>query len=45
MSFKFLQAKQMFDKSQASKQPEEQEKEAKFLFELEHELFHRNWMY
>ncbi|MFM0713213.1 hypothetical protein P7J19_03335 [Streptococcus suis] len=45
MSFKFLQAKKMFDKSQASKQAEEQEKEAQFLFELEHELLHRNWMY
>ncbi|HEM3469736.1 hypothetical protein ACTGY2_03930 [Streptococcus suis] len=45
MSFKFLQAKLMFDKSQASKQPEEQETEAQFLFELEHELLHRNWMY
>lgn len=45
MSFKFLQAKKMFDKSQESNHLEEQEKQAEFLFELEHELLHRNWMY
>ncbi|HEM5941931.1 TPA: hypothetical protein U2C31_000783 [Streptococcus suis] len=45
MSFKFLQAKQMFDKSQESNHLEEQEKQAELLFELEHELFQRNWMY
>ncbi|HEM5224687.1 TPA: hypothetical protein U1355_000310 [Streptococcus suis] len=45
MSFKFLQAKRIFGKSQESKQIEEQDKQAEFLFELEHELFQRNWMY
>ncbi|HEL1675374.1 TPA: hypothetical protein ACIRI2_001079 [Streptococcus suis] len=45
MSFKFLQTKQIFGKSQESKRLEEQDKQAEFLFELEHELFQRNWMY
>lgn len=45
MSFKFLQAKKMFDKSQESNHLEEQEKQAEFLIDLEQELFNRNWMY
>ncbi|HEM6137926.1 TPA: hypothetical protein U2C13_001499 [Streptococcus suis] len=45
MSFKFLQAKRIFGKSQESNHLEEQEKQAEFLFELEHEFLHRNWMY
>ncbi|HEM5105006.1 hypothetical protein [Streptococcus iners] len=45
MSFKFLQAKHIFGKTRESKRLEKQEKQAEFLFELEHELFQRNWMY
>lgn len=48
MSFKFLQAKHIFGKTQESKRQEKQEKQekqAELLFELEHELFQRNWMY
>ncbi|HEP1844105.1 hypothetical protein ACTGVN_01995 [Streptococcus suis] len=45
MSFKFLQAKHIFGKTRESKRLEKQEKQAELLFELEHELFQRNWMY